>query len=194
MTLYESALPFHPSRKGGRAQSTMKEYELLYIVPAQFTDTEIVNVQVKIAKILTDAGAKVLRDENLGKIRLAYPIKTIRHGSYVLVHFDTDAGLIAELNRKLGLTDEVLRHMILERQTGALEKKYELSSYVAPLSEEARQDRDSGHHAHKPPQRRAPVVTLPLPTPVAVPVTPMSMEELDKKLDKILEGDIADNI
>jgi small subunit ribosomal protein S6 len=169
----------------------MKEYELLYIVPAQYTDEEISGIQGTIATLVEGFGAKVLRNENLGKIRMAYQIKGVRHGSYILVHFNAEADQISELNRKLGLTDEVLRHTIVDRRAGALEKTFEISSYVAPLSEEARQQTEDARSA-KPmskPVVKTPVKVAP-PVPVKATDTKMSMEELDEKLDKILEGDI----
>lgn len=170
----------------------MKEYELLYIVGTQFTDQEIVGIQSKIDEMLAQAGAKVLKTQNLGKIKLAYPIKKIRHGSYVLSYFDAESSVITDLNRRLGLAEEILRHTFLERPSGALERAFELSSYVAPLSEEAKSERE---------MKRAPVKTfkkaepqLPSPPLAFVTESSMTMEELDQKLDKILEGDIADNI
>ncbi len=172
----------------------MKEYELLYIIPAQYTDAEIGKIQEKIQKLLEDAGAKVFRNENLGKIRLAYPIKAQRHGSYTLVHFNAEASVLQDLNRRLTLTEEILRHTLLVRAKGALEKKFTLSSYIAPLSEEAHTDREPvSRRSVRPAVRRFAPQIAP-PTPAAVQASAMTMEELDKKLDKILEGDIAENI
>ena len=174
----------------------MKQYELFYIVPTVYTDVEIAAIQAEVVALLEAAGSKILRHENLGKIRLAYPIKSQHHGSYVLVHFDAEPSALSELNRKLGLIDSILRHTLLERVPGALTKKFELSSYVAPLTEEAKKEREST-------LRRAPVPSsfhkevvpqVAASVPLVREVTPMSMEELDKKLDKILEGDVAENI
>lgn len=174
----------------------MNQYELLYIVPTLYTDVEIAGIQAEITSLLTGVGAKILREENLGKIRLAYPIKSQHHGSYVLVHFDAEPSVIFELNRKLGLTNSILRHTLLARAPGAVEKKFELISYVAPLTEEAKKDRESTPRRApvKPVFHNAPAPQVAASVAVAREVTPMSMEELDKKLDKILEGDIAENI
>lgn len=170
----------------------MKEYELLYIVGTQFTDQEIQRLQSKIDEMLTQAGAKVVKTQNLGKIKLAYPIKKIHHGSYVLSYFDAEPSVIVDLNRRLELAEEILRHTLLARPTGALERTFELVSYVAPLSEEAKSERE---------MKRAPMKTfkkaepqLPSPAPVLAQKSSMTMEELDQKLDKILKGDIAENI
>lgn len=173
----------------------MKGYELLYIVGTQFTDQEIEGIGSTISQMLETAGAKVLKIQNLGKIRLAYPIKKMRHGSYILAYFDADPSAIADVNRRLALTDEILRHTILERPAGALERTFELSSYVAPLSEEARTEKETKRPSTKSaPKKRVESATIAPPTPASAEESKMSMEELDEKLDKILDGDIAQNI
>lgn len=170
----------------------MKEYELLYIIGTQFTEPEIASIQSKIDEMLTQVGAKVLKTQNLGKIKLAYPIQNMRHGSYVLSYFDAEPSVIVDLNRRLSLTQEVLRHTMLARPEGALERTIELTSYVAPLSDEAKPEREMRRVPGK--TFKKPDVQLPPPPPVSVEGPSMTMEELDKKLDKILEGDIAENI
>ncbi len=191
----------------------MKEYELFYLVPSQFTDEEVSGIQKTVAELLKANSATILRDENLGKVSLAYPIKKVTHGTYVIVHFDAEPSVIKELDRRLKLMDEVLRHMLLERAAGAAQKKISLSSYIPPLNEEGRRtlgEEKKEETARSP--RKAPSAPTPKPAPAPVaskpeaqiaPPTPsattaeeskMSMEELDQKLDKILEGDIAENI
>lgn len=168
----------------------MNEYELLYIVPSQYTDEEIGGIQSTIATLIEGFGGKVLRNENLGKIKLAYTIKKVNHGSYILVHFNAEGAKLAELDRKLRLTDEVLRHMITERKSDALEKKFEISDYVAPLSEEGRTEtRKNDKRGSKPAAKSAEKIAPPAPADNA-DESKMSMEELDQKLDKILDGDM----
>lgn len=171
----------------------MKEYELLYIVGTQFTDQEINDIQSKIDQMLTQVGAKVLKTQNLGKIKLAYPIAKARHGSYVLSYFDAEPSMIVELNRRLGLAEEIMRHTLLERPAGALERTFELVSYVAPLSEEARTERETKRVPSKTFKKPDEVQVSPS-LPVSAVESSMTMEELDQKLDKILEGDVAENI
>ncbi|HLD21254.1 MAG TPA: 30S ribosomal protein S6 [Patescibacteria group bacterium] len=170
----------------------MKGYELLYIVGTQFTDQEIADIQGKINASIEEAGAKVLKSENLGKIKLAYPIKKIRHGSYILTYFDAETSAVSDLNRRLSLREEILRHTLLERPAGALERTFELVSYIAPLSEEARPEKEMKRPPAKTFKKVEEQVAAPLP--VSATESSMTMEELDQKLDKILEGDIAENI
>ncbi len=170
----------------------MNKYELLYLVPTQYTDDEVVEIKTKIAGLLEKLGGTIISNEVLGKIRLAYPINKIRHGSYVLVYFDAEGEAIKELDRQLSLAEELLRHTIVTRPEGAENRTFEISSYVAPLSEEAKEQSRMDAPARSKKPAPAPVAApLPSPKPSATSAeeSKMSMEELDKKLDEILEGD-----
>src|SRR3989339_998914 len=114
----------------------MKQYELLWIIPTQYADTEIENIMATLKAVVEKEGAAVKRQENLGRIKLAYPIKGVRHGSYVLFQFEAETEVMTEIDRRIRLAEEVLRHQITVMPKGADQKKYEISSYVAPLSEE----------------------------------------------------------
>lgn len=168
----------------------MQKYELLFIVPTQFADTEIDGLREKVAKTIEQTGAKVTRNESLGKIKLAYPIKHQRHGTYVLVHFESEPSAIAGLDRTLRLSDEVLRHIIVDLAPGSEKKTYQIASYVAPLSEEARDTRRGPSPDGVVPRKAAPAMAE-AAAPVKAEEVNMSMEELDKKLDEILDKDVS---
>ena len=116
----------------------MTQYELLALVSGHYTDDEVGPILEQISALLEKEGAKISRKENLGRIKLAYAIKHVRHGSYLLVQFSSETSALKEMDRRLRLTDEVMRHMISKMPNGAETRTYELTSYVAPLSEEGR--------------------------------------------------------
>lgn len=87
-------------------------YELIYIVPAPYTEKDVERISQKIKKIISDSGGIITHEKNLGSKKLSYPIKTVHRGFYLLVHFKTDAVKLPELNQKLKLTSEILRYMI----------------------------------------------------------------------------------
>jgi small subunit ribosomal protein S6 len=163
------------------------KYELLYIVPTQYTDAEVETVKEKVAGMIAAAQGTVSRNESVGKLKLAYPIKKVRHGTYVLVRFESEPKAIAGIERQLRLTDEVLRHQVIQLPNGVEDQPFQMISYVAPLSEEARAD-----------EQRAPAKPSSAPTAAPAPVkreeVSLSIEELDKKLDEILETDVTKNV
>ena len=163
----------------------MQKYELLYIIPSQFADTEIDAVAGRVEALVEKAGAKIFRKGNLGKIKLAYPIKHTRHGTYMLIYFEADTTVLKEVDKLLRLADEVLRHQVIVMTKAAEDKKYEIHSYVPPLSEEGRPVKSE--------RKKKPAIRIAPPTPATVE-PPLSIEELDKKLDEILDKDITENI
>lgn len=87
-------------------------YELLYIVPTPFTEKDLPDIEKKVKNIIEESGGKVVKEKNLGNKKLAYPIKQIYRGFYLLFYFDINTDKIEELNNKLKLTPEILRHLI----------------------------------------------------------------------------------
>lgn len=176
----------------------MNKYELLYIVSNHYTDEEIEKISAQVSLEVTNAGGTIVSSRNIGKIRLAFPIKKQRHGTYVLVHFDAEPTIIEKLNRKLSLTEEVLRHVLTTRQPGAEKEEYVLTSYIAPLSEEARREKqkDHGEEGSKSTSTRSttPEIAPPTPSSTSSEEQKMSIEDLDKKLEALLEADVTENI
>jgi len=171
----------------------MKMYELMYIVPSRYADNEVDGVVKTVNGMVEKAGGAIVKSQNLGKLKLAYPINGVRHGTYVLVHFNAEPSVVSGLDRALGLADEVLRHTMLIAKTGAENKKVELNAYVAPLSEEGRDSREETRR----PSSSTPVRSA-TPAAAATAVRPaepaMSIEELDKKLDEILDSDVTKGV
>ncbi|MBT4856581.1 30S ribosomal protein S6 [Candidatus Uhrbacteria bacterium] len=151
-------------------------YEFMYIIPSKFSDSEIDGVINQVAGVFEKHGAKVEQSQNLGKLKFAYPIKKVRHGTYVLAYISAEAEAVAKIDKDIRLTDEVLRHMIVKREKGIPTAKYEFKpgSYQEPLDAEGKRA-----VARKP--RKPKVVESP---------DRLSTEELDRKLDEILDKDI----
>lgn len=154
-----------------------EKYELLYILPAKYTDSEVATFMEKIGGIITGTGAKISENLNLGKRRLAYPIQHVRQGQYVLVYFEAETPAVAKLNETFRLSTDILRHLIIIRDPH-ITKVPQLVDY-----EEIKTERDE----EAPRQMMAPRPQAPVRKPDATPIT---MEDLDKKLDEILTEEV----
>ena len=92
----------------------MRKYEIMYILKADLDDAARKDVMDKLAKILTDNGAKVEKtDESMGLRDLAYPIKDQNKGYYVVLKVEMDNVAINEFNRLVRINPNVLRHLIV---------------------------------------------------------------------------------
>jgi len=91
----------------------MAKYELLYTIPAKYTDGEISALKAKITTELTALGISVSRNDEIGKIKLAYPMQHVRYGHYVLVNFESEPTVVAKVNEYLRLNSDVIRHQVV---------------------------------------------------------------------------------
>lgn len=90
----------------------MREYEVVFIVrPLEEEETEA--VIAKFQNLITANGGAINKVDRWGKRRLAYEIDDLAEGFYCLVLFSGEAAAVAELDRVLKITDEILRHMIV---------------------------------------------------------------------------------
>ncbi|WP_248929312.1 30S ribosomal protein S6 [Paenibacillus hamazuiensis] len=91
----------------------MRKYEVMYIIR---TDIEQEAVQSTIEKFqgIINNGGEVTKQDIMGKRRLAYEINKFRDGHYVLVHFNATPEVVAELDRVMKISDEIIRYMIVK--------------------------------------------------------------------------------
>ena len=92
-----------------------ENYEVVYIIdPAQ--GVEAIAATVEKFKALTEQhGCTAVEVEEWGKRRLAYAIDYKTEGYYVLMSFTSDPAFPKELDRILGITEGVLRSMIVRK-------------------------------------------------------------------------------
>ena len=151
-----------------------KQYEILYIIPAKYTEAEVKSIMDKTKGIIESTGAaKVSEMHNLGKRRLAYPIGQVRFGNYVLAWFEAEAAAIKKVDELLRLDVEVTRHLITLRDKNI--------KTIPSFAEEEPKHRDE--------REERPRFSAPTQAPV-LPSAPVNPEELDKKLDAILNEEV----
>lgn len=89
----------------------MRKYELMYIIRPDL-EQEAVQAAVEKFQGIIQNGGEITKHDVMGKRRLAYEINKIRDGVYVLVNFTTTPEVVAELERILKISDEVIRYLI----------------------------------------------------------------------------------
>lgn len=92
----------------------MKKYELVFIV-RQLGEEEAINAVIaKFENLVKNTGGVIDRIDRWGKRRLAYEIKDVMEGYYCLFKFTAEPATVAELDRVMKITDEILKHMIVK--------------------------------------------------------------------------------
>lgn len=90
----------------------MRRYELMLILRPDVADDKAQAVIDRTTRQVIDAGGQIVKVAPWGRRRLAYQIDRYREGSYHIVLFEAPAEAIAEMERGLMITEEVLRHLV----------------------------------------------------------------------------------
>lgn len=162
----------------------MTQYELLYIIPATFTDEDVGGVENTVKALLEKHGATVETTTRLGKFKLAYEIKKVRHGHFVLVRFSADGTALAAIDMALRISADVLRHLVL-RADEAGGDKFEMIQFTE-VNLDAKGDARDERPRHRAPE--ATKLAEDVKPKEAVAAAPeLSAEELEKKIAAALE-------
>ena len=89
----------------------MRLYDIVVLVTPDLNDEDATKVAAEYKKILTDGGATVVKEEPWGKRRLAFPILRKREAHYHYWQVQAEPAAVAEAERRMGLSDQVLRHL-----------------------------------------------------------------------------------
>jgi len=89
----------------------MRIYEELFIVKPDAPEEEVDQFVEQLRTQLTAAGATVDKIEKWGKRRLAYRVDKYREGAYVLLEFTAAADTVRELERRLRVSDLVIKFL-----------------------------------------------------------------------------------
>lgn len=175
-----------------------QSYELCALFSGAATPDEIDEMAKQVEALLAAAGAEIKFSHSLGRKKLAFKIKGNTHGEYRSWLFSADTAGIPELNKKLQLGNFVARHLItvLDEKTIAkrIQKAAEAKAPKREIPEEqltAIEDEPIEIEPAAPAiVEEAPRVSEPeAPARPAKEKAKVSLEDLDKKLDEILEND-----
>lgn len=89
------------------------KYELVVVLQPSLDEAALQAELEKIVAIISKHQGVVTTKESWGKKLLSYPIKKQTYGIYVLLEFTGDDTVVSDLNRQLGITDSVLRHLVV---------------------------------------------------------------------------------
>ncbi|MBE7023894.1 MAG: 30S ribosomal protein S6 [Ruminococcaceae bacterium] len=92
----------------------INKYETLFVVDASKGEEETAALVDKF-KSLIEANGTIESVDEWGRRRLAYPINDMAEGYYVLINFSAKADFPAELERVFGITDGILRNIIIKK-------------------------------------------------------------------------------
>jgi small subunit ribosomal protein S6 len=91
--------------------SQVRQYELIYVVSSDATDQQIADLHTQVEEITGRYQGTLDRTENWGRRKLAYEIGPHKEGTYVLEVISGTGELMKEIDRRLRVSDQVIRHL-----------------------------------------------------------------------------------
>lgn len=131
-------------------------YDLVFLIVPEKDEQGTAEVVEEFRKLLTDLGAVIEKDESIGRRRLAYQINKKSEATYHNFLFRANSKAVAELQRKMKLSESILRHLTVR------------------IDEELRHGQKIARKVKARPSRALPAspdsMTAPAPVPAAPPV------------------------
>jgi small subunit ribosomal protein S6 len=90
----------------------MRRYELMLVLRPDVADDKAQAVIDRTTRGISTSGGQIVKVAPWGRRRLAYQIDRYREGSYHIILFEAPAEAIAEMERSLQITEEVIRHLV----------------------------------------------------------------------------------
>ena len=90
-----------------------RKYELVYVVSPEASDEQVTDLHNQVAAIVARMGGQIDKTDNWGRRKLAYEIGRHKEGTYVLEVINGTGELMKEIDRRLKVTDLVIRHLVV---------------------------------------------------------------------------------
>lgn len=88
-----------------------RTYELMFIVRPDMSEEDQDKLISNLESAVSSSGGRVVNMEKMGKRRLAYTVQKFNDGIYVLLTFEGSGGLVHELERRLRVSEPVIKFL-----------------------------------------------------------------------------------
>ena len=90
-----------------------RKYELVYVVSPEASDEQVTDLHTQIESTVQRMNCQIEKTENWGRRKLAYEIGHHREGNYVIETITGTGDLMKEIDRRLRVLDQVIRHLVV---------------------------------------------------------------------------------
>ena len=136
--------------------SQNRQYELVYIVTPEASEQDVADLHTQVEQNIERFKGTLDKTENWGRRKLAYEIGHHREGTYVVETITGSGELMKEIDRRLRVSDTVIRHLTVridddlrvaerlrsERKSTQARRRTARGLPPEPLPSERRGDRD----------------------------------------------------
>lgn len=91
-------------------------YETMVILKPSLAKEDTDRLIDKYGEVVKTQGGTVTKIDRLGKRKIAYDMKKQPEGFYCTLQFDAPSQVVAELERQLRISDDILKFMTLKQE------------------------------------------------------------------------------
>ena len=91
----------------------MALYECVILARQEISTQQVDTLIEEMSGVITQGGGSVAKKENWGLRSLAYRVKKNRKAHYVLLNIDAPSAAVKEMERQMGINEDVLRHLTI---------------------------------------------------------------------------------
>ncbi|HWP85094.1 MAG TPA: 30S ribosomal protein S6 [Terriglobia bacterium] len=88
----------------------MRIYETIFLLKPDLPEEEADRIVAQMEGVITSGGGTLRKTDRMGRRRLAYEVRGYREGQYVLLEAACEAPVVQELERRLKVTEPVLKY------------------------------------------------------------------------------------
>ena len=101
-----------------------RKYELVYVISPEASDDQVSDLHTQVESIVQRMNGELEKTENWGRRKLAYEIGRHKEGTYVLEIINGGGDLMKEIDRRLKVSDLVIRHLVVrvDEEQGVVER------------------------------------------------------------------------
>ena len=93
----------------------LRDYEILYIVRPELDEERLNEAIATVNRLIENLGGKSQKTDIWGRRRLAYEVRHLREGQYVLTDFQVEPASVPEMEATLKISETVFRHLIVRK-------------------------------------------------------------------------------
>jgi len=173
----------------------MRIYEELFIVRPDATEEEVDPLIEQMKGVITHAGGTIEKAEKWGMRKLAYRVSKHNEGQYILIVFNAEAGTVKELERRLRVSDMVIKFLTvrIDEKLKRIEKRKKAREKRAARKPAPQPQQASVNSVFLPGEPHSAVPGAPapaLPTPAAAPSAPSPTPEEKQTTEPRPQGSV----
>jgi small subunit ribosomal protein S6 len=93
----------------------LRDYEILFIVRPDLEEEQVAEAVKSVDSLIASFGGTTKKTDVWGRRKLAYEVRHLREGHYVLTDFELDTDQVPELERALKISETVFRYLVVRK-------------------------------------------------------------------------------